>query len=107
MHLSILTHFQIELIRLIDAGQVLPVSETSQALQSDRDILIWLKHKFPGVDFSVYSGPVAEWGDDLDDALKRHANAYGADDLGISTNGLCLLLALTVSMINGREWQDD
>jgi hypothetical protein len=105
MHLSTLTLFQSELIRLTDAGSVLSVDETFAALFSDHDVLVWFKRKFPDVDFSVYSGETAEWGDELDDALKRHANAVTREEVGVSRNGLCLLLALLVGIVQSREWE--
>jgi hypothetical protein len=98
MRFSQLTFLAFELNAQLDAGHRLDYAETRQHIEL-RDIFQWLKRELPDLDLSIIVGQPEE-GEIIEDVWYSLWNAVDARrKFGVQNNGLCLLLAYTIEMI--------
>jgi len=105
-----LTQLIFDLNHLIDSGlhQGISIDEVHQHID-DGDVFSWLEAKFPDEMRYNINKHFPEVSAEIGANLKASHDAYaGSEDrkMGVSNNGICLLLAWLNDLIQQRRWID-
>jgi hypothetical protein len=100
------TFLMFQLNSLLDRGRNLDKEETTRHIQ-DGSLFGWLAEEFPfseaGLDLSPYRPGVVYPADDMIEVLQRIDSAVGSRKLGVTHNGLAMLIAYALQAIQQGE----